>query len=322
MADYEIGYAPSPPFEEHQYRARKALIGSSATLIEKTFTENGEYLATDYDADGFSKANVAVPAPTLITKNITANGDYSASADGVDGYSSVHVEVPPTLFRQMIDKSITTITANDLAGFTKIEEYAFYKCTSLSTVELPTGVTSLAGNAFNGCNKLRRIIFPDSVTQIGTYCFSSAGSSLSTNIFFEAIFSKNSLLATLSTRAFVGSKVKSILLGELLTNIEEGAFRYCYNLSKVVLLAQTPPVIYNSDIFYLAASLKIYVPTPSAYRIATNWVALASSIFPLVSTIADLANIDTTTYTKACVIGVDESYKEYIYDGSQWNEVT
>ena len=38
-----------------------------------------------------------------------------------------------------------------------IDEYAFYYCSSLSSIELPEGVTSIGDKAFNGCSKLDRI---------------------------------------------------------------------------------------------------------------------------------------------------------------------
>lgn len=69
-------------------------IGSgSSVLISKTINQNGNYSATDDEADGYSDVKVNVQ-PTLTTKSITANGTYNASSDEADGYSSVNVSVP------------------------------------------------------------------------------------------------------------------------------------------------------------------------------------------------------------------------------------
>lgn len=69
-------------------------IGSgSSVLISKTINQNGNYSATDDEADGYSDVKVNVQ-PTLTTKSITANGTYNASSDEADGYSSVSVSVP------------------------------------------------------------------------------------------------------------------------------------------------------------------------------------------------------------------------------------
>ncbi|WP_204792241.1 leucine-rich repeat protein, partial [Oscillibacter sp. CU971] len=50
-----------------------------------------------------------------------------------------------------------------------IGENAFYGCTSLSTLVIPSGVTSIGRNAFKGCTSLTSLTIPESVTDIDTY---------------------------------------------------------------------------------------------------------------------------------------------------------
>ena len=71
-----------------------AEVDVQPSLQEKTATENGEVTA-DSGYYGLSKVIVDVPSeePVLITKEITENGDYNASDDNADGYSSVSVNV-------------------------------------------------------------------------------------------------------------------------------------------------------------------------------------------------------------------------------------
>lgn len=57
-------------------------------------------------------------------------------------------------------------------GMTKIEEYAFYGCTNLSSIVIPDSVTEIGDHAFSGCTNLSSIVIPDSVTKIGDYAFS------------------------------------------------------------------------------------------------------------------------------------------------------
>lgn len=142
------------------------------------------------------------------------------------------------------------------------------------------------------CEHLSRIVISDSVTSIGRNAFEQGG----------------------YTR-------KKYIIGSGISTIEFASFRYNYWTVFFAIKATTVPTLVNSNAFTETNNCPIYVIIPDDYKAATNWTTYASRIFPLVATVADLTNIDTTTYTKACVIGVDNSYKEYTYDGSQWNEV-
>ncbi len=65
----------------------------SVNLITKAINENGTYLASDDDADGYLSVIVEV-TPNVESKEITENGTYNASDEGLDGYESVTVNVP------------------------------------------------------------------------------------------------------------------------------------------------------------------------------------------------------------------------------------
>lgn len=77
-----------------------------ANLGEKTITENGTYLPSDDNLDGYSSVTVSVPESDLGPKTITENGTYSPTDDDLDGYSGVTVSVPAATF------TTKTITQN------------------------------------------------------------------------------------------------------------------------------------------------------------------------------------------------------------------
>lgn len=54
---------------------------------------------------------------------------------------------------------------------TDIGDEAFSGCTSLSDITIPNGVTSINDGTFNECRSLTSITIPDSVTKIGSYAF-------------------------------------------------------------------------------------------------------------------------------------------------------
>ena len=128
----------------------KLYTGTIATPTETiNITSNGTVDVTNY-----ANANVNVPSeePTLGTKTITANGTYNASDDNFDGYSSVTVNVAggSSKFASLVDKSITQVTAEDLSGATSIGEQAFYNCSNLTSIEIPSSVKSIRYDAFYG----------------------------------------------------------------------------------------------------------------------------------------------------------------------------
>ena len=66
---------------------------ANANLNAKTITENGSYIASDDNLDGYSGVLVDVQTANLDIKTITENGEYLASDDDLDGYSKVVVNV-------------------------------------------------------------------------------------------------------------------------------------------------------------------------------------------------------------------------------------
>lgn len=81
-----------------------------------------------------------------------------------------------------IEDGVTSIGAyafagTDLSSLTigkdvkSIESYAFYRCRSLSVVDIPDNVTSIGRNVFEDCTGLRSVKLPDTLTNIGTDVF-------------------------------------------------------------------------------------------------------------------------------------------------------
>ena len=57
-------------------------------------------------------------------------------------------------------------TSND-----KLGDYAFYGCSGLTSLTLPSGVTSIGYRAFEGCSGLTSLTIPSGVTEIGGCTF-------------------------------------------------------------------------------------------------------------------------------------------------------
>ena len=59
------------------------------------------------------------------------------------------------------------------SGVTRIGEYAFEGCESLTSINIPESVTSIEGKAFYGCSGLTSINIPASVTYLGDEAFAN-----------------------------------------------------------------------------------------------------------------------------------------------------
>ena len=120
-------------------------IGSgSAVLISKTINQNGNYSATDDEANGYSDVKVNVQ-PTLTTKSITANGTYNASSDEADGYSSVNVSVPGIAMPEYIKNGLRIfIQPNTVASNSNIPvigKESIFEIDENASLDLSNGAT-------------------------------------------------------------------------------------------------------------------------------------------------------------------------------------
>ena len=109
-------------------------------------------------------------------------------------------------------------------GFTIIDDYAFYDCSSLMSITIPDGVTSIGDWAFNGCSNLTSITMPDGVTSIGDYTF------------------------------YKCSSLTSITIPDSITSIGNSAFYSCSNLTSIIIPAKVEYIA--SDTFALCVNIK------------------------------------------------------------------
>ena len=207
---------------------------------------------------------------------------------------------PPSgksLAAQIIDKSVTDVTAGDLEGATKIGDYAFNGCKGLTSVTIPDGVTSIGNSAFNGCSSLTSITIPDSVKDISSYAFQGCSGLTSiiipdrvTRISSYAFYGCSGLtsitipdsVTAIGNSAFQGcSSLTSITIPGGVTSIGTRAFYNCQKLLSIKMFPTTPPTLRSNDVFNGAsADLQIVVPngTLNAYKSATNWSAYADKM--------------------------------------------
>lgn len=122
--------------------------------------------------------------PVLLEKTISQNGEYLAEGDEADGYSKVTVDVPAPVNKlpQVIDKSLQELTVDDFNGVTKIEYLVFNSFTNLKSVVISDSITEIGAMSFRYCTTLRSVIIGNGVTRINSQAFYGSASLLSITI--------------------------------------------------------------------------------------------------------------------------------------------
>ncbi|MBQ7353780.1 MAG: InlB B-repeat-containing protein, partial [Clostridia bacterium] len=110
-----------------------------------------------------------------ITEIKNSNGDITLYAKWVTSskafvFTEVEGGYSITDLNYYIDTVIIPETYNGLPVIS-IGSYAFYNCTSLTSVTIPNSVTSIGDHAFHWCTSLTSVTIPNSVTSIGDYAF-------------------------------------------------------------------------------------------------------------------------------------------------------
>ena len=164
-----------------------------------------------------------------------------------------------------MNSSITSITIP--SSVTTIEYSAFNYCTGLTSVTIPNSVTTIGEGAFDECSGLTSITIPNSVTTIGNNAFAYCTSLTSVTI-------PNSV-TTIGDYAFAYcSGLTSVTIPNSVTTIGNYAFVYCSGLSDIYSYATIPPTCKNVDVFAgVNQHCYIHVPagTVRAYELAEGW---------------------------------------------------
>ena len=131
----------------------------------------------------------------------------------------------------------------------------FEGCSRLTSITIPSSVTSLGERCFFDCSGLTSITIPSSVTSLGDYCFANCSRLTSITI--------PSSVTSLGGGCFAGcSGLTSITIPSSVTSLGEACFEYCQNLETVYIEGK----YYNS--YY--AGLKI--PTTSIIKVPTEYL--------------------------------------------------
>ena len=132
---------------------------------------------------------------------------------------------------------------------------AFSGCKSLTSLVIPSGVTSIGQYAFSGCKGLTSLVIPSGVTSIDRYVFSDCSGL--TNLVIP------SGVTSIEEAAFSGcSGLTSLTIPSSVTSIGPSAFSGCSGLTSIYVYPEKLPKL-GTDIFSGcdAKNCTVYVPT-------------------------------------------------------------
>ena len=196
-------------------------------------------------------------------------------------------------------KKEATLLANDYSGDIVVPEKVTYQgmeypvvafdsecfnyCTSLTSITIPSSVTSLGGSCFNGCTGLTSITIPSSVTSLGDLCFASCTS-------LDSIAIPSSV-TSLGEGCFYGCDcLKAITIPSSVTSLGDGCFEGCTSLDSIAIPSSVTSLGY--DCFSSCSSLtSITIPSSvtSLGNYCFSWCTSLTSI-TIPSSVTSLGN--------------------------------
>ena len=182
------------------------------------------------------------------------------------------------------DQEITTLEIP--TSVTSIGNNAFYGCSGLTTLNLPSNVTSIGDRAFGYCSNLTSVDLPSSITKMGDFVF----------FYCEKLSNVNlpSDITTISTGAFGGcSSLQNINLPSGVTTIGDNAFSDCSNLTNVTLPSALASI---GDYAFSGCSNLTNVILPSAFTAIGNVAFSGCSNLANVTLSSNITSIGTYAF--------------------------
>ena len=157
---------------------------------------------------------------------------------------------------ELMNETLTELTAQDLDGATQISVGAFEDQKNLLSVEIPGSVKNIKSNAFSDCSNLSSLVLNEGLEEIGSYAFTHC-----------------------ALHEFVVPSTVNLVYSNICTL----DWKCDWKLT-VKMLPVTPPraniTSTTSRIFSIYDVEKIIVPVGSgnAYKTASNWSYFADLI--------------------------------------------
>ena len=148
----------------------------------------------------------------------------------ISGEAEIYNEWHKSAIPAMTTGAVTV--PSTLGGYPvrRIENWAFYGCTNITSVTIPNSVTRIGNSAFEGCSAMSSVTIPSSVIELGAHAFSEC-SALTEVTIPSSVTNINKYLFSECT------SLSSVTIPDSVTNIGQYAFAECTSLAGVTLPA-------------------------------------------------------------------------------------
>jgi hypothetical protein len=254
-----------------------------------------------------------VETRVIATFNVTDTSSSTKIGNIVDNFSSIEidgVEQPSVVSAYTFDTLGEHTVKYTLIDSTSIGNSAFFNCTNLTSVEIPSSVTSIDNTAFAYCINLTSCIIGSGVTSIGNSAFNQCTSLISctigngvTSIGGSAFRSCTSLtsieipnsVTSIGYEAFYGcTNLTSIDILDSATSIGESAFEDCTSLTSCTLGSGVTSI--GGSAFRSCTSLTSIEIPDSVTSIGSTAFRSCTSLTSIVSNATTAPTIQSTTF--------------------------
>ena len=167
------------------------------------------FFANSIWAFNFSATSYGKTIYYSTTSNNTCAVIYNSSYSGI-------IDIPSSVRYQGTSYSVT-----------QIRNAAFFRCTGLTSIIIPSSITSIGDSTFLGCTSLDSVVFPNTITNIGKEAFAGCYS-------LTTITLPNSV-TSIGRHAFASTGLTTITLPNSVTSIGSLAFNHCTRLTSITI---------------------------------------------------------------------------------------
>lgn len=236
----------------------------------------------------YAEAEQKVGGTTSITQEDVKNGVVDAKTKETVVLNTGNVTVPEFIVRDGVEYCVTGIG-----------DTAFYNCSGLTSIEIPSGVTSIGMGAFTSCRSLTKITMPEGVTSIGSSAFGSCSSLTSIEI--------PSGVTSIEGSVFAGcSGLKEITIPSGVTSIGDWAFGGCSSLKEITIPSGVTSI--GDYAFYICGSLTSMTIPEGVTSIGDNafWACTSLTEVMIPSGVTSIGK-DAFAYCRLTEITIPES---------------